>query len=196
MRLQVAPGTRRRALIAGALPLSLSVLFPPAIVLSPLFLLVVVWFHRDPDRAPPETGYVSPADGRVSVLREEDGRVRLGVFMNVTDVHVNRAPAPATIESVEHRPGGHLPAFTKASERNERVRIDCGGYEVVLIAGTVARRVWPYVEAGDTVERGERIAHVTFGSRADVLFPESVSLADVRVETGERVRAGETVLVD
>jgi phosphatidylserine decarboxylase len=172
------------------------VLFPPALLLSPVLLALVVWFHRDPKRSPPDSGYVSPADGRVSVIREEDGRVRVGVFMNVTDVHVNRAPAPAAIESVEHIPGGHLPAFTKESARNERVRIDCGAYEVVLIAGTVARRVWPWVAAGDEVGRGERFAHVTFGSRADVVFPAAVTLSDVRVEKGETVRAGETVLAD
>jgi phosphatidylserine decarboxylase len=192
----VAPGARRRALLAGALAVPVAALFPPALALVPVLVAFVVWFHRDPDRPGPETGFVSPADGRVSVLREEGDRVRVGVFMNVTDVHVNRAPVGGRVASVEHVPGGHLPAFTKASERNERVHLVCGDCEVTLIAGTVARRIWPYVARGDRVERGDRIAHVTFGSRADVLLPATVSMTDVHVETGDRVRAGETVLAD
>jgi phosphatidylserine decarboxylase len=199
-RTRVAPGTRRRALLAGALAVPLALVVPPAALLVPVLVALVVWFNRDPSRTPPEEGFVAPADGRVSVVREEehDGetRVRVGVFMNVTDVHVNRAPAPGTVESVEHTPGRHLPAFTKESDRNERVDVDCGEYEVALIAGAVARRIHPLVEAGEELERGDRIGHITLGSRADVLFPPKVSLADVRVGRGEKVRAGETVLAD
>jgi len=153
-----------------------------------------VWFHRDPRRSPPPAGVVAPADGRVSTVRTEGERVRVAVFMNVTDVHVNRAPMAGTVEALEHTPGRHLPAFTKESERNERVRIDCGACEVTLIAGAVARRIHPYVEAGDELERGERIGHISFGSRADVLLPPAFDAGDVRVETGQRVRAGETVV--
>ena len=197
---RVAPGTRRRALLAGAVALPLSLLTPAAVLLVPVAVALTVWFSRDPSRTPPREGFVSPADGRVSVLREEDHdgetRVRVGVFMNVTDVHVNRAPAPGAVESVEHTPGRHLPAFTKESDRNERVAIDCGDYEVTLIAGAVARRIHPLVDAGESLDRGDRIGHITFGSRADVLFPPGVSLADVRVERGQKVRAGETVFAD
>jgi phosphatidylserine decarboxylase len=199
MTVRVAPGTRRRALRAGALALPLALVVPPAVLLVPFLVALIVWFNRDPQRTPPESGFVAPADGRVSVVREEadDGetRVRVGVFMNVTDVHVNRAPAPGTVESVEHTPGRHLPAFAKESNRNERVRIDCGAYEVTLIAGAVARRIHPLVEPGEELDRGDRIGHITLGSRADVLFPPEVSISDVRVERGETVRAGETVLV-
>ena len=192
--MRFAPGAWRYA----TLPALLSV---PAIVLSPLASLLllgvagcVVWFHRDPDRDPPAGGVLSPADGRISVIRKEEGRVRVGVFMNVTDVHVNRAPLAATVLEVTHSPGGHWPAFTKTSERNERVTFDCGDHEVVLVAGTIARRIHPYVEGGAQVERGERIGHVSFGSRADVLMPPEVTIADLRVASGDRVRAGETVL--
>ncbi|MFB6071938.1 MAG: protein sorting system archaetidylserine decarboxylase [Halobacterium sp.] len=155
----------------------------------------VAWFHRDPERAPPaRAGAVSPADGTVSVVREEDGRVRVGVFMNVHDVHVNRAPLAGTVAAVEHEPGGHRPAFDKESEHNERVRVDCGDFEVVLVAGAFARRIHPYVDAGDGLDRGERLGHISFGSRSDVLLPPAYDLADVRVAEGETVRAGETVL--
>jgi phosphatidylserine decarboxylase len=198
--MRVAPGTRRRALLAGALGLPLTLLYPPAVLSVPALVALIVWFNRDPSRTPPPEGFVSPADGRVSVIREEDHdgetRVRVAVFMNVTDVHVNRAPAPCVVDSVEHTPGRHLPAFAKESDRNERVVIDCGEYEVALIAGAVARRIHPLVEGGEELDRGDRIGHITLGSRADVLFPPRVTLADVRVGRGEKVRAGETVLAD
>ena len=156
--------------------------------------LAAVLFHRDPERDPPDSGFVAPADGSVSVIREEEGRIRVGVFMNVTDVHVNRAPAQGTVESVTHRPGANKPAFSKDSDRNERVDIDCGEFEVSLIAGWFARRIHPYVDDGDALERGDRIGHISFGSRADVLLPERVEHADLRVKKGEDVTAGETVV--
>jgi phosphatidylserine decarboxylase len=156
----------------------------------------VLWFHRDPDRSPPLEGAVSPADGKVSVVREEDGRVRVGVYMNALDVHVNRAPLDGAVEAVTRRPGGHRPAFDKESHNTERVRVDCGDFEVVLIAGVFARRIHPYVESGDELARGDRIGHISFGSRADVLLPREYDREDVAVEEGETVRAGETVLAN
>jgi phosphatidylserine decarboxylase len=195
LHLRFAPGVRRFAappLAAAAVLLFVS---PPLAFAAVLVSVGVFAFFRDPDRAPPESGVVSPADGRVSVVRDEDdGRVRVGVFMNVTDVHVNRAPMDGFVELVEHTPGGHWPAFSKESDRNERVRVQFGRHEVVLIAGAFARRITPYVESGRTVERGDRIGHIAFGSRADVVLPPEYDLADVRVETGDRVRAGETVV--
>jgi phosphatidylserine decarboxylase len=151
-------------------------------------------FHRDPEREIPERGVLAPADGRVSVVRTDGDRLRLGIFMNLHDVHVNRSPVAGTVREVTHSPGGHWPAFTKASDRNERVVVDLGEYEVTLIAGAVARRIHPYVEVGEELARGERIGHISFGSRVDVLFPPEVDEADLEVERGQRVRAGETVL--
>jgi phosphatidylserine decarboxylase len=191
----LAPGAWQYAKYPLVLALPLAVLVPPAALVCLLAGLGALWFHRDPERSPPPSGVVAPADGRVSVIREEGDRVRVGVFMNVTDVHVNRAPASATVRSVEHTPGKHLPAFTKESDRNERVTIDCGEYELTLIAGAVARRIHPYVEAGDELDRGDRIGHISFGSRVDVLLPPEYDIEDVRVSSNQRVRAGETVLV-
>ena len=190
----LAPGAWRYARVPLVLAVPTAVLAPPVAAVCLLAAAGALWFHRDPPRSPPPSGVVAPADGRDSVVREEGERVRVGVFMNVTDVHVNRAPAAGTVRSVEHTPGRHLPAFTKESDRNERVEIDCGDYEVTLVAGAVARRIHPYVEAGDDLGRGDRIGHISFGSRADVLLPTGYDLADVRVETGQHVRAGETVV--
>jgi phosphatidylserine decarboxylase len=204
-----APGAWRYALPAFALAV-------PALVFSPLGSLGVVLlgvavlvFHRDPDRTPPAEGVVSPADGRVSVVREEpvDGdervrkgegsaerRVRVGVFMNVTDVHVNRAPVGGRVEAVEHEPGKHWPAFSKESDNNEKLHVRFPDHDVTLVAGAFARRIHPYVEAGDDLRRGDRLGHISFGSRADVLLPPEIDPAAVAVSRGEKVRAGETVL--
>ena len=171
--------------------------FAPPIGVALVALAVgVLWFHRDPDRAPPDAGVVSPADGTVSVVREEGSRLRVGGFMNVTDVHVNRAPLPGTVRELRHRPGANRPAFSKESDRNEQVVIDCGEYELLVIAGWFARRIHPAVEPGDRVDRGERVGHVSFGSRADVVLPADVSRDDIRVAEGDDVRAGETVLAE
>ncbi|QHS16655.1 phosphatidylserine decarboxylase [haloarchaeon 3A1-DGR] len=187
---------------------ALLVFVPPAGVILLALAIGVLWFHRDPPRSPPDPDEpaeldavgaelgtaVSPADGTVSVIREEGDRLRVGVFMNVTDVHVNRAPLSGTVEAVRHRPGAYKPAFSKDSDRNEQLVIDCGDHELFLIAGWFARRIHPHVAAGDEIERGQRIGHVSFGSRADVLFPPSVDRSDLCVQKGETVRAGETVL--
>ncbi|WP_269845461.1 protein sorting system archaetidylserine decarboxylase [Halopenitus persicus] len=184
---------------------ALLVFVPPAGIALLALALGILWFHRDPPRSPPDSDEswdldavtaVSPADGTVSVIREEGDRLRVGVFMNVTDVHVNRAPLSGTVEAVRHRPGAYKPAFSKDSDRNEQLVIDCGDYELFCIAGWFARRIHPHVSVGDELERGQRVGHVSFGSRADVLFPPSVDREDLRVREGETVRAGETVIAD
>jgi len=191
----VADGAWRYAVICFAAAIAAVLVVPPAAIVALALGVGVLWFHRDIPRQPPDSGIVAPADGRVSVLREEGDRVRVGIFMNVTDVHVNRAPAGGVVRSVEHRPGAYKPAFSKDSDRNERVVIDCGDHEVALIAGWFARRIHPYVEAGDTLTRGQRIGHVSFGSRADVLLPPRYDREDVLVDPDEAVTAGETRLV-
>ena len=183
---------------------------PPALLAFPAFVVSpslgvamiglavgTVFFFRDPERTPPLDGVVSPADGRVTILRKEGDRIRVGLFMNVTDVHVNRAPDGGTVESVDHESGAHLPAFSKESERNEKVHVAISGerdYTVTLIAGAFARRITLYVEPGDELERGQRIGHIAFGSRADVLLPPEFDREDLRIEPGEKARAGETVI--
>lgn len=186
-------------------------------------------FFRDPDRTPPPTGAVAPCDGTVSVLRQEGDRVRLGIFMNVWHVHVVRTPFDASVTDVEHVSGGNRPAFSKESDRNERVHVRVETEEsfidedtvstdegtspadeasetddapspsaatITLIAGAFARRIHPYVEAGEELDRGQRIGHIAFGSRVDVLFPPAVDVDDVAVEVGESTTAGETVILE
>jgi len=186
----------RLARVPALLAVPLLVFAPPVGVALFALSLATLAFHRDPDRTVPESGVVSPADGTVSVVREEGDRLRVGVFMNVDDVHVNRAPTAGEVRAVRHRPGAYRPAFSKDSDRNEQVVVDCGEYELFLIAGWFARRIHPTVAAGDELDRGERVGHISFGSRADVLFPADVTREDLAVSEGDTVRAGESVLVD
>ncbi|MFD1598512.1 protein sorting system archaetidylserine decarboxylase [Halobellus rarus] len=196
--MRFAPGARRFAVPAFAAAAALALVAPPLALVALAAGGFVAWFFRDPERRPSGPGAVSPADGRVSVVREEGDQLRVGVFMNVTDVHVNRAPFEGRVERVTHRPGKHLPAFSKESERNERVDIDVGTdggpAELSLIAGAFARRIHPYVEAGDDLDRAQRIGHIDFGSRADVLLPPAYDRGDLLVEEGDSVRAGESIV--
>ncbi|WP_406485211.1 phosphatidylserine decarboxylase [Streptomyces microflavus] len=154
----------------------------------------MLWFFRDPEREITDGRIISPADGVVqSIMPWKDGRTRVAIFMSPLNVHVNRAPLAGTVTSVEHIPGGFVPAFNKESENNERVvwhfDTELGDIEMVQIAGAVARRIVPYLPQGTKVEQGERIGLIRFGSRVDIYLPESI---DVAVEVGQATTAGVT----
>ncbi|MBO0656471.1 MULTISPECIES: phosphatidylserine decarboxylase [Streptomyces] len=154
----------------------------------------MLWFFRDPDREIAQGRVISPADGVVqSIMPWKDGRTRVAIFMSPLNVHVNRAPMSGTVTSVEHIPGGFVPAFNKESENNERVvwhfDTELGDIEMVQIAGAVARRIVPYIDADTKVEQGDRIGLIRFGSRVDIYLPEGVEVA---VEVGQATTAGVT----
>ncbi|WP_425827807.1 phosphatidylserine decarboxylase [Streptomyces fractus] len=154
----------------------------------------MLWFFRDPEREIAEGRVISPADGVVqSIMPWKDGRTRVAIFMSPLNVHVNRAPLAGTVTSVEHIPGGFVPAFNKESENNERVvwhfDTELGDIEMVQIAGAVARRIVPYIPQGTKVEQGERIGLIRFGSRVDIYLPEGV---EADVEVGQNTVAGVT----
>ena len=156
----------------------------------------MLWFFRDPERTIGTGRVISPADGTVqSIDPWPDGRIRVAIFMSPLNVHVNRAPLSGTVVSVQHRPGGYVPAFHKDSDRNERVvwhfDTELGDIEMVQIAGAVARRIVPYVQKGAKVEQGDRVGLIRFGSRVDVYLPPGV---EPTVGVGERTRAGVTRL--
>ncbi len=193
--MQIASHAWRYALPVFALAPVAGLLSPAAGVGAVAFGVLALVFHRDPEREIPSEGVVSPADGRVSVIRKEGEQMRVGIYMSVTDVHVNRAPLAGTVRAVTHSPGTNRPAFSKESDKNEKVEIDCGAFAVVQIAGAFARRIHPTVEPGDEIARGERIGHISFGSRVDVLLPAEIERDDLEVKKGDRMVAGETVLV-
>jgi phosphatidylserine decarboxylase len=176
-----------------------------------LVALWVAYFFRDPARVTPQRPglVISPADGLVqsivmAPLPPELGRggelwQRVAVFMNVFDVHINRAPIDATIKEIKYIPGKFLNAsLDKASVDNERqifVLSLADGREIVMvqIAGLVARRILRWVNAGDAVKAGFRVGMIRFGSRVDVYLPAGTTIQAIE---GQRVRAGESVLAD
>jgi phosphatidylserine decarboxylase len=167
----------------------------------PLFLIgaFCAYFFRDPERPIP-VGPValSPADGRVvCVVPEGDRRTRISIFLNVFDVHVNRAPISGVITDIEYRKGKFLVASGEiASAENEQniltIRAEDGTIVIFKqIAGLIARRIVCTKKPGDAVQAGERIGLIKFGSRVDVIFgPEWF----VEVSPGTRVSAGTSVL--
>ena len=172
-----------------------------------LALAFVVQFFRDPARRVPDApgAVLSPADGRiVAIERAQDpyaGReaLKISVFMNVFNVHSNRAPVDGRIERVEYFPGKFLNAdLDKASEQNERNALvirtaDGAVVSCVQVAGLIARRILCYVSAGEPLARGQRFGFIRFGSRVDVYLPLD---ARPKVTIGEKVHATETVLAE
>lgn len=179
-----------------------------------LGVILTIWcyyFFRDPERVTPESPglVISPADGVVSLMERatpppelgmpDAPLMRISVFMNVFNCHVNRTPIAGEILNVAYRPGKFFNAsLDKASVDNERMSLRIGlntGAEiaVVQIAGLVARRIVCFVKAGDTLNTGERFGLIRFGSRVDVYLPDGV---DPKVSVGQTMIAGETVLAE
>ena len=164
--------------------------------------LFVFSFFRDPDRViPAEPGaVVSPADGRVVVVTEEENAglpgQRLSIFLAIWNVHVNRAPASGTITKVEYRPGKFFAAMReRASLENEQnvftLSTEAGEMVFKQIAGLIARRAVSWKRQGQQVRRGERIGLVRFGSRVDVWLPKG---AEILVKVGENVKGGSSLI--
>ena len=171
-------------------------------VVSVFLALFVFSFFRDPDRIiPAEPGaVVSPADGRVVVVTDEEnaGRPgqRMSIFLAIWNVHVNRAPASGTIVKTDYRPGKFLAAMReRASFENEQnvftLSTEAGEMVFKQIAGLIARRVVSWKKPGEQVMRGERIGLVRFGSRVDVWLPKG---AEILVKVGENVKGGASVI--
>jgi len=165
----------------------------------------VVFFFRDPSRVPPADpgAIVAAGDGRVIAIEstgeEEylDGAgTRISVFLSVFNVHVNRAPMAGTVDFVAWQRAGFRAAYkTEASEDNTQsiIGISNGSTRLIVkqIVGVVARRIACYLSAGDVVRLGERFGLIRFGSRVDHILPANT---EIRVEVGDRVRAGETII--
>jgi phosphatidylserine decarboxylase len=166
----------------------------------PLYLVAAfcLFFFRDPDREIPAGAVaVSPADGKVVAVRAESAELtRISVFLNIFDVHVNRAPVEGRIKEVFYKKGRFAVASREiASAHNEQnlVVIETAAGDVAFrqIAGLIARRIVCYKKPGDLVATGERVGLIKFGSRVDVLLgPEW----DIQVRPGVRVRAGSSIL--
>lgn len=170
----------------------------------PLVLVAAfcLYFFRDPQRVVPQAPglIVSPGDGVVTdvstVWAAGGQRPRVSIFLSVFDVHVNRSPIAGVIRHVEYRKGKFGNAMSAHSaEDNEQniVTVEGEGQTIIFkqIAGLIARRIVFHKKVGDTVERGERVGLIKFGSRVDVIFDPA---AQVQVRKGDRVSGGSSVL--
>jgi phosphatidylserine decarboxylase len=178
---------------------------------------LTIWvaaFFRDPIRTTPQGGnlVVAPADGLITMIAKvppprelagangltESEMTRVSIFMSVFDVHINRAPIDGRVRKMAYVPGKFLNAdLDKASEDNERQHflIEGDGFSIAVtqIAGLIARRILTFVQEGDSVQAGQRIGMIRFGSRVDVYLPAGTG---PRVLLGQRAIAGETVLAE
>jgi phosphatidylserine decarboxylase len=187
----------------------------PAAASAPALLaLFTLWFFRDPERAipPGDEVIVSPADGTVADIEEVDepeylgGKaLRVGIFLSVFNVHVNRTPLAGTVAMVKYRPGKYLAAFNdKASTDNEANSVglettfkngDGTPLRVLVkqIAGLIARRIVCACSESQQLQRGERFGMIKFGSRTELYLPTG-TVSDLRVKVGDKVRGGATVI--
>ena len=165
-----------------------------------VLLLFMLNFFRDPDQNTPlgDDLFISPADGKViRAEMMESGHQRVDIFMNVFDVHVNKAPMAGRISAMDYIPGKFVNAdFDHASEENERNRfeMECdNGSKISFtqISGLIARRIVSYVSVGDQLKAGERIGMIRFGSRVNCEIPDDYVL---NVTVGDKVTAGLSIL--
>lgn len=197
-------------LAAGGIALAASRRATALWLLALLLVLLALWvayFFRDPERVGPrgEALLIAPADGLVLPIIEVDepaflhGRaLRISIFMNVFNVHVNRYPADGAVRYVHYNPGKFLnAAWDKASLENEQMSVGLetprGKVLVRQIAGLIARRIVTYSRVGDAAGQAERFGLIRFGSRVDVFVPLGTT---IRVREGDRTTAGSTVIAE
>jgi phosphatidylserine decarboxylase len=174
---------------SGLLSSILFLLFIIGVIMTIFFIV----FFRDPERTPSgdEDDAVSPADGKVISIQHRT----ICVFMNIHNVHVNRAPLSGIVTHIDYKPGGYIPAFNKDSDVNERnhvvMKTVSGTLELMQIAGILTRRIVSYISEGTQIKRGERIGMIRFGSRVDVTMPEGYVFM---VKLNDRVIAGQTII--
>ncbi len=182
--------------LLAALFVSYLAIWPLAIALF-LFWLILLMFFRDPDRKTGK-GIVSSADGVVDWIREDGDWLIISVFMNLHNVHVNRAPLSGKALKVTRKAGGMWPAFMERSARNSKAFMvfdtDIGIVKVEQVSGVFAWRVCPYVRRGNVVRRGQRIGMIRFGSRVNVWLPKDRIVCKVKI--GQRTLAGITTIAE
>ena len=177
-----------------------------ATVGAAVLTLFVSWFFRNPSRVVPQGPrlVLASGDGKVIAIEEEfesrfikDRSIRVSIFLNVFDVHINRIPCEGVIEDVQYQPGLFLvaskPDATLRNEQNALMIRTVEGAKVlcVQVAGLIARRIVCWVSPKDRAVLGERFGLIRFGSRMDTFLPLGTS---VKVAVGDRVKGGETIL--
>ena len=177
----------------------------PVGILTGSFWLFIVSFFRIPSRALTiqENAIVAPADGKVVVIEEvqadeyfSDKRIQVSIFMSPLNVHVNRNPVSGEVVYSQYHPGKYLVAWhPKSSTENERhsVVYRKDGKEILVkqIAGALAKRICNYLQPGKSVQQGEEMGFIKFGSRVDLLLPLD---AKIHCKIGDRPQGGVTVI--
>lgn len=180
-------------LAAGVVPFSL--VYVGIVVVGFGYWLFFAQFFRDPERSVGE-GIVAPADGRVVGIERADGRVRIAIFMGVTDVHVNRFPLDARVVDIATSGSGFRPAYMPDARHNLQQRFELetelGPVELLQMTGVVARRLVALVGVGAKGRKGERIGMILMGSRVDLVLP--ADRVKVSVAVGDRVWAGRSTI--
>ncbi len=191
-------------IVLAAIALGLWCVHPAMIVLPILVEIWLIAFFRDPDRPlPAEKGaYVSPADGVVSDITDRpecdvlnEPSIRVGIFLSVFNVHVNRIPCDGKVASVTYRKGKFINAMhhnecSVKNEANTIVLTDDAGRPVAgvrQLVGLIARRIVCTVKPGDTVKRGDRYGMIKFGSRTELYIPKRLQ-PELKVTVGQKVR--------
>ncbi len=175
-------------------------------IILAVLTIFIIYFFRDPERIPPQEQYamVSPADGKVvdidNALEENflnREMKRIGIFLSITDCHVNRFPVTGRVLNTKHTPGKFFIAdLRRSSKENERLATlietdDKQEIVIVQVAGFIARRIVSYVSVGDLLQKGDRFGMIKFGSRVDIYIPLT---CEVLISVGDKVRGGETIL--
>jgi phosphatidylserine decarboxylase len=191
------------SLVWVALGAGLWFVHPAAATLPALGLLFTLNFFRDPERPVPQEAdlLVSPADGRVVEISEvhEDEFLKapchkIGIFLSVFDVHVNRSPCDGTVRATRYRPGKFLDARHPDCGRvNESNAIHVGDVLVKQIAGAIARRIVCEAKPNDVLSRGQRFGMIKFGSRTELYIPKD-RVVELRVRLNDKVKGGQTVI--
>lgn len=216
--IRISPHGSREVLLYGGpfLLIAIAVVIAAAgIGFSPFWSLIpligfvaILGFFRDPSRTVPagDDLVISPADGKVVDIEELDETdfvgaraVRIGIFLSVFNVHVNRSPVRGSVEHIQYKEGAFHSAFTaettKDNESNALGLVGKDGLRVMVrqISGAIARRIVCAVKLGASLDAGERFGLIKFGSRTEVFLPVD-RVGEIRVKLGDKVRGGETVL--
>ena len=174
-------------------------------VLTTILLGWIVYFFRDPEREPASPApewILAPADGKVTdIERVEEPyffkgqALRVSMFLSLFDVHVQRSPYQGTVQFLRYQSGGFAPAFLKDTHGNEYNMIGMltphGPMAIKQITGILARRIVCWVDLGDTLEMGERLGLIKFGSRVDLLLPPET---EILVHVGQQTYGGQTIM--
>lgn len=166
------------------------------VTLGVFFSSFMLWFHRNPNREADQSGsHLSPVDGRIQEVNEDDDTIRISIYLGLTDVHTVRSMSDTQITSIERGGSGNYPALLKnISEKNNSLNYSFNnGDEISVFTGFLARRLVNESNTGDYVVAGDEIGFISFGSRC-VIHIDKCNFDEVYVSEGDYVKSGSSVI--